>query len=75
MVEKVILLSFLPHASVKYSWYSSGIGLGLMFHCIAICFVVEVVVVVFSLGGGEGAWRQQGGMLAYEPSPDGKEEQ
>lgn len=52
MVEKVILLSFLPHASVKYSWYSSGIGLGLMFRCIAICFVVEVVVVVFSLGGG-----------------------
>lgn len=60
MVEKVILLSFLPHASVKYSWYSSGIGLGLMFRCIAICFVVEVVVVVFSLGGGWGSLEAAG---------------
>lgn len=50
------------------------LGLGLMFRCIAICFVVAVVV-VSSLGGGEGAWRQQWGMLAYESRPDGKEEQ
>lgn len=82
MVEKVILLSFLPHASVKYSWSSSSTGLRfnvlLHFHlfcCCSCCCFFPWRGVREHGGSSEGCWHMSPDLLEKKSSESAGAEQ